>query len=424
MTAEARYGVRFREPDEMRRAALLVGIIFVVFGLSSGLLQLIQRDVIAHPDAHLLLLILTAVFGVAVCAVGLAADRPLVARLWPPFTGTLFLASIVAAPLVLFLIGYPNSGIAAISYPIIAILAFYLLVRWLAFAFVAVLIVGHGVMELFSNVPWPTWVTLVFVTAALLTAGYLTGDLIEQLKRSRDAEHRTAAELADLNANLESKVAEQVEEVERLGRLRRFLSAPVAEAVLTSSYESKLAPHRREIAVLFCDLRGFTAFTNAAEPEEVVGVLDEYYRAVGEMLQRYDATIGGYAGDGIMAYFGDPVVREDPALDAVQMASELREPMNKLVDAWTRRGYDLSYGIGLAHGYATLGVVGFDGRYDYTPVGAVVNLAARLCSQASAAQVLLDHATHAATSHRVASQHYADVDLKGYGKAARSYALT
>jgi class 3 adenylate cyclase len=264
----------------------------------------------------------------------------------------------------------------------------------------------------------------IIVVSIVITTAVVVGGIAEAYERLTEAERHARLELAEMNRTLEDRVHEQVEELDSLGRLRRFLSPQVAEAVTSSGSHALLEPHRRQIAVFFCDMRGFTAFTNQAEPEDVLRVLDEYYGAVGAVLQRYDATIGGYSGDGIMAYLGDPVTRDDPALDAVRMTTELRDPLDALVTDWTRRGYHLSYGVGLSYGYATLGVIGFDGRYDYTPLGSVVNLAARLCASASSAQVLLDHAMHAATSAHAASTHFADLDLKGYGSTTPAYVLS
>jgi class 3 adenylate cyclase len=269
--------------------------------------------------------------------------------------------------------------------------------------------------------PVTQWLAL---TGTVVATALVVGLIAERADELGASEHEARVELAQMNLTLEERVANQVTEIELLGGLRRFLSPQVADAVLSGDSEELGKPHRRRIAVFFCDLRGFTAFTNNAEPEEVIGVLDEYYGAVGGLLQRYDATVGDYAGDGIMAYFGDPVPREDSALAAVEMTREIGAVMAGVVAGWRRSGFDLDYGVGLAFGYATLGVVGFDGRYDYKPVGGVVNLAARLCAKAGPAQVLLDHATYAATSDRFPSEHFADLDLKGYGAAMKAYALT
>jgi class 3 adenylate cyclase len=284
-----------------------------------------------------------------------------------------------------------------------------------AIAYAVVLLVQEDV-----SAPGTQW---VIIASIVITTAVVVGGIAEASQRLTEAERQARLELAELNRALEDRVREQVDELENLGRLRRFLSPQVAEAVTSVGSPGLLEPHRRRIAVFFCDLRGFTAFTNQAEPEDVLRVLDEYYGAVGAVLQRYDATIGGYSGDGIMAYFGDPVPRDDPALDAVRMTIELRVPLDALVTDWVQRGYNLSYGVGLSYGYATLGVIGFDGRYDYTPLGSVVNLAARLCANASAAQVLLDHATYAATSAHTGSSLVADLELKGFGSATRAYAL-
>lgn len=264
----------------------------------------------------------------------------------------------------------------------------------------------------------------LFIACNVVGTGLVGGLAAVRSDDLAAAEHAARVELADLNHTLEDRVETQVAEIERLSGLRRFLSTQVADVVLAGHTQDLTTPHRARIAVFFCDLRGFTAFTNSAEPEEVVGVLDEYYGAVGALLERYDATVGDYAGDGIMAYFGDPVPRPDAALAAVAMTREIREAMVGVIADWQRRGYDLGYGIGLSYGYATLGVVGFDGRYDYKPIGGVVNLAARLCAKAAASQVLLDHATYAETDGQYPSTSIDGLDLKGYAGQTRAYALS
>ena len=240
-----------------------------------------------------------------------------------------------------------------------------------------------------------------------------TRNLATQERMTHRALEDAHRQLADLNQTLEARVAAQVAEIEALNRLRRFLSPQVAEAVLTAGDEAILQPHRRQIAVFFCDLRGFTTFTGGAEPEEVVEALDEYYEVVGSVLRRHDATVGAFAGDGIMAYLNDPVPCDDPAGTAVQMAIELREPMAAFIDTWKRRGYDLGYGVGIAYGYATLGTIGYEGRNDYTALGSVVNLAARLCGEAASGQVLVDGRTSDALGQRFETLHR-EVTLKGF----------
>jgi class 3 adenylate cyclase len=407
----------------MVRLLISAVVLYLGAGVSICLIFLTARSTVPHPALLLTLAIWLMSVGGAALPILTAVSPRTMRRLFPAVG---FWAIFLSTPSATWALvaGGPDLAVVIAAYGQAPLFAFYMLHRgWAVLCTLLVLIEFALVVGLQGGwaAPLGQW---AFVLASVVATAVLMGPIAERSDRLAKSEHEARVELADVNATLESRVAEQVTEIERLGQLRRFLSPQVADAVMSGESEALARPHRQQIAVFFCDLRGFTAFTNGTEPEEVVGVLDEYYRAVGEVLQRYDATIGGYAGDGIMAYFGDPVVREDPAHDAVRMASELREPMNALVAAWTRRGYDLSYGIGVAYGYATLGVIGFDGRYDYTPLGAVVNLAARLCGQASAAQILLDHATHAATSDRLASEHHADLDLKGYGKATRSYALT
>jgi class 3 adenylate cyclase len=335
-------------------------------------------------------------------------------------------AMIAVTPIVvtaLVAAGGPRLGVLTLAYVEGPLFAVYMLRPTWA------VVQGAGVLVLFAVLlglqdGWPSPVgSWLFVAANVVGTGVLIGQIARRGDQLAASEREARVELAELNRTLEDRVAGQITEIERLGRLRRFLSPQIADAVISAGSEALAHPHRRRIAVFFCDLRGFTAFTNSAEPEEVLGVMDEYYGAVGSLLQRYAATVGDYAGDGIMAYFGDPVPREDSAEAAVDMARELAGVMAGVVADWTRRGYDLGYGVGIAYGYATLGVIGFDGRHDYKPVGGVVNLAARLCATAGPGQVLLDHATHAETSDRVASRRVDDLALKGYTGAVRAYAL-
>jgi class 3 adenylate cyclase len=317
----------------------------------------------------------------------------------------------------------PRITILAATYVPVSILMFYLLQRFWAVVCNAFAVGQFGTLTWLNEWPAPV-VQLVVMLTIVVATGVVVSGIAERSDVLAASEHRARLETAEMNRTLEERVASQVTEIERLGQLRRFLSPQVADAVMSGGSESLAQPHRQRIAVCFCDLRGFTAFTRAAEPEEVLAVLDEYYRAVGEVLQKHDATIGGYAGDGIMAYFGDPVPLDDPALAAVTTAAELRGPLDDLVERWKLQRYELGYGIGLSYGYATLGVVGFDGRYDYTPLGPVVNLAARLCARAEHAQILLDHSTHLATVEQIASEHHAELDLKGYAGTTSTYTLT
>jgi class 3 adenylate cyclase len=419
MSAATQFGVRSRETGEMRRVALIAGILWMTFGLSGFLLQVSSRDLLPHPAAHLALQIVSVVTGLATLLFGLLVSAAQLDRWWARAVLALLAASL--AGLTLAMVLTPDGGIIAIAYPIVAITGFYVLSRWMAVTVVASIVVLQGVVEATSDTPWPMWSILIFVASTLVAAGYLTGELIEQLERSRDAEHATAEELADVNADLEAKVAEQVGEVERFSRLRRFLSAPVAEAVLESSDESRLAPHRREIAVLFCDLRGFTAFTKRVEPEEVIEVLDAYYAAAGKHINAFQATLGSFEGDGLMAYLNDPIPCDQPATRVVEMGLAIAEAIDELTPGWQRRGYDLSYGIGMALGHATLGIVGYDGRNDYTALGTVVNLGSRLCSTANARELVVDRRVFLQTEDVFTFTRREPVMLKGFGEPVGNY---
>lgn len=206
-----------------------------------------------------------------------------------------------------------------------------------------------------------------------------------------------------------------------MSRMRRFLSAPVADAVLSASEESILGPHRREIAVLFCDLRGFTAFTKEVEPEEVMEVLGEYYAAAGDQITKFEATLGSFEGDGLMAYLNDPNPCDRPATRVIELGLAIADALDEVTPRWQRRGYDLSYGIGMALGHATLGIVGYDGRSDYTAMGTVVNLAARLCSVAGPRQLLVDHRVLLGAEESFTFEELDPQELKGFGGPVRNY---
>jgi GAF domain-containing protein len=190
---------------------------------------------------------------------------------------------------------------------------------------------------------------------------------------------RLLSELRELNQQLERRVADQVGEIERMSRLRRFLPPQVADLIVASGTEKQLESHRREITALFCDLRGFTGFTESADAEDVIALLREYHAAIGEIIIKYSGTLERYAGDGVMVIFNDPVPVENPALQATLMALEMREAIGALTETWRRLGHDIGFGIGIAHGFATLGTIGFEGRFDYAAIGTVSNVASRLC---------------------------------------------
>ncbi|HLY66386.1 MAG TPA: adenylate/guanylate cyclase domain-containing protein, partial [Chloroflexota bacterium] len=227
-------------------------------------------------------------------------------------------------------------------------------------------------------------------------------------------------ELAELNRTLEARVTEQVGELDRLGQLRRFLSPQLANLV-NAGDESLLESHRRQIAVVFTDLRGFTDFSETAEPEDAMDVLREYHEAMGAQIHRYDGTVGFFAGDGLMVFFNDPMPCDDPAVRAVRMAAGMRDDMDRLTAAWEKRGFELGWGAGLHFGYATLGRVGYEGRWDYTAIGSVVNQASRLCAEAKPGQIIISQRVLADVEDLAEVTHIGDFELKGFHKPVAAY---
>ena len=220
-------------------------------------------------------------------------------------------------------------------------------------------------------------------------------------------------ELAALNKGLEQRVTDQLGEIERMGRLRRFLPPQVADLIVSSGMESQLESHRREITALFCDLRGFTGFSESSDPEDVIALLREYHAAIGGIIHKHGGTLERYAGDGVMVIFNDPVPVENPALCAVQMALEMRGALEGLIGKWRRLGHDLGFGIGISHGYATLGTIGFEGRFDYSAIGTVSNVAARLCDEAQPGQILISPRVLIAVEEAVSTEPMGEFELKG-----------
>jgi len=195
-------------------------------------------------------------------------------------------------------------------------------------------------------------------------------------------------EVQALNCGLEAKVKAQVDELERVSRLRGFLAPQLAQAIVSAGNEKILDNHRREVVALFCDLRGFTGFSETAEPEDIMAVLKEYHGAVGPLIRKYEGTLDRFTGDGMMVFFNDPLPCPDPAARAARLAVEMRDAVAGLMPLWNKRGHSLGFGIGMAQGFATLGRIGFEDRFDYTAIGAVINLAARLCADAENGQIL------------------------------------
>jgi adenylate cyclase len=228
-------------------------------------------------------------------------------------------------------------------------------------------------------------------------------------------------QVAELNRGLEARVAEQVDELGRVGRLKRFLAPQLAELIVSQGDEKILESHRREIVVVFCDLRGYTAFTETAEPEEVLDFLRDYHGALGPLVSQFEGTLDQFSGDGIMVFFNDPVPIPDPAVRAVNMAVAMRAAAGTLIADWRERGRELGFGAGIAQGYATLGQIGFSERAGYTAIGTVCNVAARLCAEAKDGQILLSQRINVALKGSVATEQVGAVALKGLTQPVVAY---
>jgi len=304
---------------------------------------------------------------------------------------------------------------------------------------------GYEVCERIRERPETAYLPVVMITASgdeqkvqALQAGaddFLTKPIdrsellarvasLARIKRYQDTIRRQAIELASWNRELESRVESQVAQLERMGRLRRFLSPQLAELIVDSGDVSFLDSHRREIVVVFCDLRGFTPFAEASEPEEVMGVLAAYHAALGDLIFRFEGTLERFTGDGLMVFFNDPVRCDDGPLRAIRMSVAMRSRVMSLAESWSRQGHDLALGIGIAQGYATLGRIGFEGRYDYAAIGTVTNLASRLCSDAGPWEILTTERVHAAAGPSVLAQDAGTRELRGFSRPVRAFAVT
>jgi len=208
--------------------------------------------------------------------------------------------------------------------------------------------------------------------------------------------------------------------LERVGRLKRFLAPQVAELLVTSG-DDVIKSHRRDISVVFCDLRGFTAFAETAEPEEVMTVLREYHDGLAGIINAFEGTLERFAGDGLMVLFNDPMSCPDPCERGVKMAVQMRDRVVELATKWKKLGHDLGFGVGIAHGYATLGRVSSEGRFDYTAIGRVVNLAARLCGEAKSGQILIDGKVHTAVETLADTSSVGELELKGFHRPVAAF---
>lgn len=244
-----------------------------------------------------------------------------------------------------------------------------------------------------------------------------------RIKQYHDTIRRQAGELAEWNRQLEERVAAQVEQLDHLGRLKRFLPPQVADMIVSSGDESFLESHRREITVVFCDLRGFVSFAETVEPEVTMSVLGEYHEALGDLVVRFEGTLERFSGDGLMIFFNDPVPCDDAPLRSVRMGVAMRGRVAELAEGWHRSGHHLGFAVGIAQGYATLGSVGFGGRSDYAAIGTVTNLAARLCDVAGAGTILVSPRVHAAVADVVVSNPVGELELKGFSRPVTAHEI-
>ena len=242
-----------------------------------------------------------------------------------------------------------------------------------------------------------------------------------RIKHLYDTVDDLARQLAETNRTLEARVTEQVAQLERLSRLKRFFAADLAELIVAGDADDPLKSHRREITVVFLDLRGFTAFAETAEPEEVMNVLREYHAEAGRVILAHEGTLERFTGDGMMIFFNDPVPVPNPAERAVRMAVEIRDRVGELTAKWQKLGYELSIGVGIAQGYATLGAIGFEGRLDYGAIGTVTNLAARLCGEAKPGEILISRRLMSTLERLIETAAVGEVTLKGFAKPVTAF---
>lgn len=242
-----------------------------------------------------------------------------------------------------------------------------------------------------------------------------------RIKELHDQVQTQAGELSEWNRNLQQCVQEQVDQLERLGRLKRFFSPQLAELIVTGGAADPLKTHRQEITVVFLDLRGFTSFAETAEPEEVMGVLREYHAAMGKLILAHEGTLERFTGDGMMIFFNDPVPVTNPAERAIGMALAMRDKVAELISKWRKLGHELDFGVGIAQGYATIGGIGFEGRWDYGAIGTVTNLAARLCAEARPGQILVSQRLVGTVEDLIDVEAVGELSLKGFHRPVTAY---
>ena len=409
------------------RAVRIFRMVTVWWGAAIGAVAATAALVLQGHDVDGVQVLPVLIIGLGAIAIGIAYLL-LGERVGHPALVTLSLAALVGMVGTVYLLG-PRFEMAMVVPALAGAQALFYLPRRITIAGDLMVVAAYALLVLTADGYPAPWVRLLIYVGALaatsVVLAWIVGQIERLSQREREAQAdlaKVSAELAEANAQLEERVGVQGEEIGSLQRLRQFVSPQVAEALLQDGLEA-LAPHRSRIAVLFCDLRGFTSFSSSAEPEEVMEVLDEYYATVGRALHEAGATVGSFAGDGIMAYFGDPVPCEDPAGTAVEMAAALNVQMQLIVSRWHRRGYDIGCGFGLAYGFATIGPVGFDGRTDYTALGPTVNLASRLCDQAEHGELLIDRRAHMAVEDRADCEERV-VEVRGFPVPVHAHRVT
>ncbi len=401
--------------------ARLGGVLFLTAGILGTVVSLLPGGAVTNPRGIGFIGLTAILAGLGMLAVARALTA---LHLY-----LIFLIGALLVTLSTYFSGVEGHGYGAMLYSWVTTLGFSAFKkRWLVPQLVLIG-VGFGIVTGISVPGWVAATRWLFLMGTIVALGYVISMLVQHLHRLATSESRARAESEEaknelnlVNLDLEDRVKAKIAEVERLSELRRLVSAQVADALLESG--DALEPHRREIAAFFIDLRGFTRFAIDSDPEEVISVLDQFYRVLGRSFKAFDATVGAFEADGVMAYFNDPVPIDDPAKQAVDMALDLRGPMERLVTRWHARGFDLHYGIGIAFGFATMGMVGFDGRQDYTAIGPVVNLASRLCDKAKQGEVLIDRNTKIAVDGSVETQTIEPMELKGFRDPVQAFRIS
>jgi adenylate cyclase len=416
-------GVRPLPVGTVRHLVRIGALLYLVCGASILHIVATARELIDQPIAFSAIAVLAVSVGAVALLVGALADDGVIARLYSPVAHALVFGAIVLVSTELHFAGVGRWSVGACVYLIAPTFGFYIMERTRALAVLGAVAIGYAGVLVFGegiHAPASQWTFLLAVAGA---TSVLVSSLAERADRMAASADAARADLERLNAELEGRVVASVAEVDRLSRLREFLSPQVADAVLSAGADVALAPHRRLIAILFCDLRGFTRFAAHAEPEEVLEVIQSYRDELVTVLDECSATIGSFAGDGVIAWFGDPVRCADPVGLAVDAALALQRSLEELRREWGMTDVDVGYGIGIAFGHATLGSISSRGRADYTALGSAVNLAARLCDEAADGEVLLDRRAHTALRDRVPCAQRT-LRLKGFDDVVPAYSLS